>query len=119
LARKDSGLWKRKVHEQWRITGKIGNLTNPIDHFPHSSIHSFFSSINFYTTIDALELQKEGKQFSLAKTMLNPIGKFIQNYILKLGFLDGIAGLIMATMMSLYSLIVRVKQYDLSSSPRS
>lgn len=116
FARKNSGIWERKVHEIWKISGKTGQLKNPIDHFPHPSISEFITSINQYTTIDAKELNKEGKEFSYFKVLIYPPGKFFQNYFLNLGFLDGFPGFVMAFMMSLHSLIVRVKQYDFSTS---
>ena len=114
LARKNSGVWERRVHENWQVAGPVGQLVTPLDHFPHQTTSDFLSSINQYTTIDAIELQRQGKPFSILKTILFPPGKFVQNYFLRLGLLDGMVGLIMAFMMSFYSLVVRIKQYDFS-----
>lgn len=114
LGRKNQGKWRRKVHEFWHIEGKVGRIRSPLKHYPHQSISDFIKSINQYTTIDARELQKEGKQFSVWRIIINPLAKFCQNYFWRLGFLDGLAGLVMAFMMSFYSLVVRIKQYDFS-----
>jgi len=114
LARKRAGHWQRPVHEVWLIKGKTGKLVNPLYHYPHPSLGEFLTNINFFTEMDALELPREGKKFSLDRVFLNPLGKFLQNYIFRLGFLDGFAGLVMAFMMSLHSLIVRVKMYEVS-----
>lgn len=112
LAKKNVGSWTRKVHEVWEIQGKVGQLNNPILHYAHPSLFQFISSINHYTDLDIIELKKEGKSFSFFRLLANPIGKFIQNYFFRLGILDGSAGFVMAFMMSLYSLIVRVKLYE-------
>jgi len=112
LAKKDAGKWQRQVHEVWKIDGKTSQLDNPLWHFPHPSIKEFLDSINQFTEIDARELQNEGKKFSIFRLIANPVGKFIVNYFWKLGFLDGRPGFIHAFMMSLYSLIVRVKMYE-------
>lgn len=116
LAKKDSGKWERKVHEVWNVSGKVGELKNPLLHFPHPTISEFIDSINRYTDIDTAELSREGKKFSCFTALANPIGKFLVNYFLKLGFLDGNAGLVYAFMMSLHSLTVRVKLYDFSTA---
>ena len=106
LARKDSGKWSGKVHEVWKINGPIGELKNPLQHYPHPSIKRFVDKINHYT--DIAHNDRKFKYFEL----LYPAAKFFQNYILRLGFLDGLAGFVMAFMMSFQSLITRVKQYD-------
>lgn len=117
LARKGVGKWQRRVHETWNIVGTVGMLQSPLLHFPHPKIGDFVDSINYYTEIDAHELVKEGKLFSYWKVAFWPLGKFIQNYFLRLGFLDGFAGLVVAFMMSFHSLIVRVKMYEVVSLP--
>lgn len=106
LAKKDAGVWKRKVHEYWDIKN-AGELKNPLKHFAHPTIGSFISKINLYSDIDAGEFQHLN-YFDLLK----PVGKFLNNYFFKLGFLDGVPGLAMAIMMSIYSLTVRVKQFE-------
>ena len=111
LGKKGAGCWQRKVHEFWDIKN-TAILINPLYHYPHQTIKQFIDSINIYTNLDAQELNKENKNFSVFRLLFNPVGKFIQNYFIKLGFLDGVPGLVMAFMMSLHSLIVRVKQYE-------
>lgn len=112
LARKDKGSWQRAIHEVWQVDGEIGSLKNPILHNRNISISQFIQRINFYTSIDAQELKKEGKTYSLAQLIFKPIGKFIYNYVILLGFLDGVRGFIFAYIMSLHSIIVRVKQWE-------
>lgn len=112
LGKKGAGEWKRNVHEYWDIQGKSGSLKNPLLHHSHSSIREFMQRINFYSEIDAGALKNEGKSFQYWRAVINPVGKFFQNYFLRLGFLDGYPGLVMAFMMSFQSLVVRVKQYE-------
>ncbi len=107
LAKKDFGKWIGKVHEVWVGNGKVGTWPKPIIHTPHPTISEFIKEINAYTTIYA----KDNKNFSYFD-LVKPQGKFIYNYFFKLGFLDGLAGFVMAYMMSLHSLIARVKQYE-------
>jgi hypothetical protein len=112
LARKTAGLWRRPVHEVWAIQGPTATLTPPLFHSPHPDLNQFLAKINFYTSIEATHRRRQGHSFSLLTCNTHPLGKFILNYFIKLGFLDGFPGLVMAYFMSLHSLIVRVKLYE-------
>lgn len=109
MARKGKGKWEGSVHEEWNIDGEVGYLKNPLHHAPHSSISSFLKKINWYTDILAEEWKDRGKVVHVWEILVNPAAKFISNYILKLGFLDGTSGFIMAMMMSFHSFLVRAK----------
>lgn len=109
LAKKTKGQWKGKVHEKWVIRGRIGNLKNSIVHYPHQSLTEFLHDINFYTTLRSQELYEAKVKANMISVIIYPLGKFIVNYFIKRGFLDGVAGLIHALLMSLHSFLVRGK----------
>lgn len=110
LARKTAGEWIGKVHERWVVNGLIGKLLNPIHHFPHNGeFENFLSEVNYYTDIRAGELSGKGIRISFWSLILFPTGKFLMNYFIKFGFMDGVPGLIIAFMMSLHSFLVRGK----------
>ncbi len=116
LAKKNSGEFKRDVHEVWDINGKIGTLNNRIYHVKDNFISQFISRISFYGPIDAQSLNSEGKPFSYFKLFAFPVAKFIQSYFFKKGFLDGYVGLFLAYLMSIQSLSVRVFQWEKQTS---
>ncbi len=111
LAKKDFGKWERAVHEVWVGQGKVSELTHPIMHNSHPTIASFLDKINTYSTIEAQYRFDQGKKSSLWKIALYPILKFKLNYFLRLGFLDGTPGAIMAIMMSLHSYLTWTKLF--------
>lgn len=113
LARRDAGSWEGKVHEVWKIKGEVGTLKNPIYHYPHQSISTFLEEINFYTDLKAQELHAQGKHVYWLSIISYPLGKFLYNYILKKGFLDGMDGFIFVLMMSFHSFLVRGKLWML------
>lgn len=113
LARRNKGEWKGKVHEEWKVNGKIGELKNPIFHYPHQSMSEFLREINFYTDIRSKELYEKGVKVNFFSIIAYPVGKFIQNYFFKLGFLDFMPGLIFAITMSFHSFLVRGKLWSL------
>jgi len=113
LGRKGKGEWQREVHEFWEIKEDIGRLKNPLLHYAHPTLTEFLEHINRFSTIHAKVLKKEGVKPSLLRTVANPLAKFIQNYLFRLGFLDGTPGIITALMMSFHSFLARAKLYFL------
>ncbi len=105
LARSDSGKWRRAVHEYWDIKGKTLKLDNFITHNPHPTVSEFLTNINKYSRIHSQENKREGKKSSLVKIIFWPIGKFFLYYVVRLGFLDGLAGFIYAVFMSFHSFL--------------
>lgn len=110
LAKKGTGEWKRKVDEIWEIKGKTKTFRSPLLHYSHPTLSGFLTSINERSTLNAREFYDEGKEVTLVE-WFKPKIKFLQNYFLRLGFLDGTQGFVFAVLMSLHSFLVRAKLY--------
>jgi len=115
LGKKNFGSWTGKVHEVWQIKGKVGEFKMPLLHYPHQSIKDFLKEVNYYTDLRAKELYDGGIKTNFYQIVLYPKAKFFLNYFLKLGFLDGIQGLVFAIMMSFHSFLVRAKLWTYKS----
>ena len=114
LAKKGAGKWIRAVHETWNVKAEgVASLTTPLLHYPHSTVSKFLGQINRYTTINAKAFYRDGMRTSAWQIIWYPKAKFIQNYILRLGFLDGTAGFVVAMMMSFHSFLTRCKLWEL------
>jgi len=113
LGQKEAGEWQRRVHETWEIKGRVGELKEPLLHYPHPTITEFLNQINFHSTLHAKALYEAGVKSSFFRIIANPLGKFFQNYLGRLGFLDGMPGIIVALMMSFHSFLARAKLYML------
>lgn len=109
LGRKGSGEWIGKVHEVWEIEGQVGTLKNEMSHYPHQTVEKFLKELNSYTDIRARELFEKGEKTNIFFIIFYTKGKFFLNYIIKLGFLDGVPGLLHAMLMSFHSFLVRSK----------
>lgn len=105
LGRRGAGKWKRRVHEYWDIKGRIGELKNPILHFPHPTIREFIHDINFMSTLHAKAKFEAGERSSLFKILFFPRAKFFKNWIMLGGFLDGAPGFLVALVMSFHSFL--------------
>lgn len=113
LAKKGTGKWKGKVHEEWEVKGEIGQLKTPLLHYPHPTIAKFLQKINHYTDIVAQCWKEESREIAVWEIFVFPVGKFIRNYIFRQGFRDGMPGLIMAVFMTFHSFLVRGKYWTL------
>jgi len=110
LARKGCGDWQRAVDEVWAIKGETKTLRSPLLHYSHLTLKDFLSSINERSTLNAKMFFQQEKKITLVE-WLKPLLKFIQNFIFRFGFLDGIAGFVFAALMSFHSFLVRGKLY--------
>jgi glycosyltransferase involved in cell wall biosynthesis len=113
LARAGKGKWQRPVHEVWDVTGAVGTLTHALHHTPHPSVSHFLADINTYSTINAQYFFEQKTRVSVFHIVAYPTAKFIQNYIVHQGFLDGMPGMVVALMMSFHSFLTRAKLWQL------
>lgn len=111
LFKADKGKFTRNVHEVAKIDGSIGSSEIIVSHFSHENIAEFFMSISKYAKL-ASKNERSTLLENIIKMVLFPVAKFVQNYILKLGFLDGYRGFIYAFIMSLHSFFVRVFYFE-------
>lgn len=118
LARKNKGLWERPVHEIWNIKGSVGFLKNPLIHHSHSSIKDFLRKINYYSSLNAGYLFKTKIRSTVLDIILYPSFKFIHNFVLKLGFLDGFEGFLLSIFMSFHSFLTRAKLFLLNNETK-
>ncbi|MNS56562.1 Glycosyl transferase family 2 [compost metagenome] len=83
------------VHEKVE-TKKVLRLQNPILHWVFDSISHQVVTNDRYSTLGAQQLQKAGKKFLLVKLLVKPLSKFLETYLWKRGFLDGLPGFIIS-----------------------
>ena len=83
------------VHETVAVeSGDIGRLTGDLHHESAETLASYLDKQNRYTSLQAAALFAAGQRASLLKLVLSPLVRFIRFYLLRLGFLDGRAGLV-------------------------
>lgn len=112
LAKRTAGKFQRSVHEVWKVSGRVGELSSPLYHNKDHFVSEFIGRILHYGQIDSQMLTAEGKPFSWFRLLINPLAKYKFNYLFKAGFLDGTAGLFQAYLMGVQSLSVRVFQWE-------
>lgn len=96
LFKKNAGQFHFLTHEAWLTKGTVKKVTTPIEHFSFSNYSDMFNVLNERTTIMAKELFDAGKKATSFTPFLHGAGMFLRAYILKLGFLNGLDGFMIA-----------------------
>ncbi len=101
LANRKFARWTEPaVHESWVCApGKTvtsHRLTSPLHHFTFKNISDQVITNLKYSRQGYEDLRSKGRAKSRTRLVLKPIGKFFETYLFKLGFLDGVPGLIIS-----------------------
>jgi glycosyltransferase involved in cell wall biosynthesis len=82
------------VHEKVEARVPVGRLDGDLLHDSAESLTRYLEKQNRYTSLQAEAAFAAGVRASVAKLVLSPLMRFIKFYFLRLGFLDGAAGLV-------------------------
>lgn len=88
---------------------KAGHLKGDILHYSINSIADHYKQVEYFTTIASKAYFSKGKKAPFYKLVINPIAKFIDHYILHLGFLDGKTGFLVSK-ISAYATYLKYKK---------
>ena len=99
---KASYLKHKKVHETLDVNGTTGVLENRLLHYSFENYTTFKSKMLYYGRLKGEELAETGKKYLIAVHYIKVIFKFVKTYFLKLGILDGVDGLRISYLQSLY-----------------
>jgi len=97
LAHRKHATWTEpSVHEELKVSGPTQELPEPLLHYTFSSIQEQILTNLRYARLGSERLKEKGKSPSRIKLVWKPIGKFIETYLIKGGFLDGLPGFIIS-----------------------
>jgi len=113
-------LWDRRKghwtginpHDKYELFGgdkNTGHLKGDILHYSYYSVADHYKQVEYFTTISAQAYFEKGKKAPLFKLIVNPVAKFVDHYLLKLGFLDGKAGYLISR-ISAYATWLKYKK---------
>jgi (heptosyl)LPS beta-1,4-glucosyltransferase len=106
LFRREQGRFgDREVHEEVMVTGPVGTLTTPLEHYSYNSVSEYVSRMDRYARLAAVELAKRGQRPHPGELVYRPFFAFLHLYFLRRGFLEGTTGYTLAVLMSLYKFL--------------
>ena len=82
------------VHEKVLTGAPVARLEGDLLHDSAETLAAYLDKQNRYTSMESLALFRGGKPAGVAHPLLSPVLRFAKFYFLRLGFLDGAAGLV-------------------------
>ena len=82
------------VHEKVVAIAAPAKLKGDLLHDSAESMDKYLEKQNRYTSLQAAQLLATGKRAGVTRLLLSPFLRFLKFYFLRLGFLDGLPGLI-------------------------
>jgi glycosyltransferase involved in cell wall biosynthesis len=82
------------VHEKVLYAVTPGTLEGDLLHDSAEDLGRYLAKQNRYTTLAAQELYESGRNAGLLELAVSPLVRFVKFYLLRLGFLDGLPGLV-------------------------
>jgi glycosyltransferase involved in cell wall biosynthesis len=118
-----------EAHEHVELAGRVLRLENELDHHAYPSIATWVEKHNRYAIWEAAQYERfrnepipttigPGQRFRrrLRKIALRlpmrPLIRFLYAYVLRLGFLDGLPGLIFCGLLAFYDLLILANRHE-------
>ena len=103
----------RQVHEGVEMAGRPGRLRHEIQHYAYRDVSHHLATIDRYTTLAANQWIADGGRTSALAVVVHPPLAFLRNYVLRGGFRDGGAGLLVSVLNAYYVCIKQVKRWEI------
>ena len=112
LYHRSYGEWKGGLHANIHIDGPVAELKGFYYHYTYRNISDQLQTVDKYSTTAAQDMDEAGKRFSMGKLLISPLARFLKEYLLKRGFLDGLPGLIIAVNTACHVFNKHAKLYE-------
>jgi len=120
LFKRNYGCWKGgRVHEFFQVAGSTAKFNGRIYHHTYSSSSEYLQQLDNFSALAARDYLDHGKKTSWYHFCLYPPAVFLKNYVIKLGFLDGIPGLFVSILAAISTLFKYWKLWELQSQTKS
>lgn len=113
LYRRNKGGWEGGIHAKVHVDGTTGTLKNYYMHTPYADTAHQIRTIDRYATAYAEDLHGLDKHCRLFNMLTRPLFRFVRDYIIKRGFLDGIPGIIIAVSTVYYVFMKQAKLWEM------
>ncbi len=94
------------------------HLEGDIYHYSYNSIEEHIHQNNRFSTISATAMFEKGKRTNWFRISINPLWNFILGYFIRLGFMDGYYGFVIAVNTAHLTFLKHVKLYQLQREKR-
>lgn len=113
LFRRDHAVWGGvDPHEKVLLRGRSARLQSSLLHYTYRDISAHVATINSFTGVAAREIRLRGRAISVHDMVLRPVWRFVRFYLLRRGFMEGIAGLFVAQSAAFYVFMKYAKVWE-------
>ncbi len=106
----------RMVHADVIIDGRIGRLRGKMMHYTFTGFEQYMNKFDRYTTLAAGDRHHVTGKIGWPQLVLRPAARFIKQYFIKRGFLDGRVGLIVCGLASFSVFMKYAKLWGIRSA---
>jgi glycosyltransferase involved in cell wall biosynthesis len=97
LFRREKGRFSDDlVHERVILDGKLARLKEPLMHYPVARLEDAIRRMDSYSTLGAERIAASDRKVSFLSGITHGAFTFFRIYVLRLGFLDGAEGFLLA-----------------------
>jgi glycosyltransferase involved in cell wall biosynthesis len=107
------------VHESVKVDGPVGYLKSELQHHPYRDLSEHLVRMDRYTTLAARQMHARGQRAGAIDLLCHPPVAFLRNYVLKGGFRDGKAGLVISIVNSYYVFLKFAKLWEMQRTVNS
>jgi glycosyltransferase involved in cell wall biosynthesis len=119
LFKKDFGRTEGlEPHDHVVVSGPVKRLRNPVWHYTYDDIQDHLETLNRFSTITAQQKFVSGLPFRWYDLFFRPFFRFLKGYVLRLGFLDGWHGLVIAFVSAFGAFVKYSKLWELDLKQR-
>jgi glycosyltransferase involved in cell wall biosynthesis len=116
LWNRNKGNWQGLIHEKVELAtpNTIHKLNGDILHYSFYSTQEHLAQMYRFTELMAQDNVNRNKNATIAKIIFSPAVKFFKAYILRIGFLDGYQGFLIASLSAFATFIKYVRTRELA-----
>ena len=105
------------VHEKIVTRSPVLRLRGDLLHDSAETLEKYLDKQNRYTSLQAESLRAAGRRANALQLVVSPLLRFIKFYLLRLGFLDGVPGLVHVTIgcMNSFNKYAKLKALERAS----
>jgi glycosyltransferase involved in cell wall biosynthesis len=101
------------VHEKVLFAVTPGTLRGDLMHDSYDDLATYLERQNRYTTLAARQAFEQGRGAGVLHLLFSPVVRFIKFYVMRLGFLDGLPGLLHISIGCMNSYVKYAKLIEL------
>ena len=118
LFRRDACRYtNRRVHESMDVEpGRADRLRHDMVHYTVWNYDRYLAKMAHYTRLGAQDLHDRGRKASLGGLLFRVPLRFLQLYVLRLGFLDGLAGVQICMLSAVTSFLKQARLWELENA---